>query len=104
VTDPDWKQIREIVLHRDGRCLNCGAVIGLDPHHIKSRGSGGTDDEENLITLCMWCHDQAHRGFVVVNRRMTRTKAEKNKIPVYWGDRLRLYFRGLVEQQYKKEA
>lgn len=52
---------------RDGVCLyglstgeNCSA--GLDPHHIKSVGSGGKDAVENLITLCRKHHDDAQEN------------------------------------------
>lgn len=50
-------EIRERVLERDsfrcsGRFLGgeCSAV--LDVHHILPRDEGGTDDEDNLLTLC----------------------------------------------------
>ena len=38
----------------------------LDVHHIKSRGMGGSSDlaihsPDNLITLCRYHHDCAHR-------------------------------------------
>jgi predicted restriction endonuclease len=52
---------------RDGVCLwgletqePCSG--GLDPHHIRSKGAGGQDVPENLITLCREHHDAAHRG------------------------------------------
>src|SRR4029079_19327108 len=28
----------------------------LTPHHLKFRSMGGGDDEENLASLCVWCH------------------------------------------------
>lgn len=30
-------------------------------HHIIFRSQGGTHDLENLISLCRFCHDTAHR-------------------------------------------
>jgi len=30
------------------------------PHHIKSRGAGGDDVEENLIALCLPHHAECH--------------------------------------------
>ena len=47
---------------RSGRCEVCGALCENGPHHIDSRGSGGSDVEENLIQLCMKCHTLAHNG------------------------------------------
>jgi hypothetical protein len=34
----------------------------LTPHHIVYRSQGGTDDLDNLVTLCMKCHDDVHGG------------------------------------------
>jgi 5-methylcytosine-specific restriction endonuclease McrA len=34
----------------------------VDPHHIKSRGSGGGDTRLNLIGLCRECHNKVHNG------------------------------------------
>ena len=35
-------------------------VTGM-PHHIKSRGSGGSDEDENLLSLCMEDHNKIHK-------------------------------------------
>lgn len=32
----------------------------IDPHHIKTRGSGGDDVDENLANLCRWHHRCIH--------------------------------------------
>jgi 5-methylcytosine-specific restriction endonuclease McrA len=31
-------------------------------HHIRTKGSGGGDTEDNLICLCVVCHARAHSG------------------------------------------
>jgi 5-methylcytosine-specific restriction endonuclease McrA len=46
------------------RCQVCGSSWMPQIHHIKSRGSGGDDVPENLICLCVACHDKAHRGMI----------------------------------------
>lgn len=53
---------REAVLNRDGyTCQICGAKhTRLEVHHITYRSKGGTDDEDNLITLCESCHKKIH--------------------------------------------
>jgi hypothetical protein len=46
----------------------------LDPHHIKSRGSGGGDIEENVILLCRRHHTLAHAGKIsksILYKRLT---------------------------------
>jgi hypothetical protein len=58
------------VLSRDGRCLVCGAELEqetLNPHHISTRGAGGSDGPDNGIALCTWCHDDAHRGYTEID-------------------------------------
>lgn len=38
-------------------------------HHVKSRGSGGTDDPWNMMSLCFKCHELIHRGISKMNKR-----------------------------------
>ena len=33
----------------------------MEVHHIKSLIDGGTNDEDNLVTLCFECHEEWHR-------------------------------------------
>jgi len=40
-------------------CLVCNR-LGVDLHHVKSRGSGGSDESFNLMPLCRWHHSQLH--------------------------------------------
>ena len=61
-TRTEWKQIRLEVLDRDGnKCQQCGFNgKGLHIHHIKRKRYGGTEELENLITLCHVCHMKTH--------------------------------------------
>lgn len=34
----------------------------LEVHHIIYRSNGGSDDEDNLVTLCHTCHSDLHHG------------------------------------------
>ena len=43
-------------------------------HHVKFRSNGGTDDEENLITLCEDCHKGVHAGTVVLSKKPKKSK------------------------------
>ena len=71
---------REAVLHRDNyTCQCCGKKnCRLEVHHIKFRSNGGTDDEENLITLCKECHDGVHAGTVELNKKPKKSKNLKH--------------------------
>lgn len=45
---------------KSGRCANCGAVDGLEIHHIVPLSKGGTNTKTNIVTLCWKCHAAAH--------------------------------------------
>jgi hypothetical protein len=62
---------REAVLHRDNyTCQICGKKHArLEVHHIIFRSQGGTDDENNLITLCEDCHSGIHNGKIVLTKK-----------------------------------
>lgn len=40
-----------------GRCQLCGTKKDLELHHIRGRGKGLTDNPQNCIMLCDYCHD-----------------------------------------------
>ena len=67
---------REAILHRDNyTCQCCGKKnCRLEVHHVKFKSDGGTDDEENLITLCEDCHKGVHAGTIVLNKKPKKSK------------------------------
>ena len=56
-----WEEAKRQALLRDyHRCQYCGQHDGLDVHHRRARGMGGTQTKDrlsNLVTLCRRCHD-----------------------------------------------
>lgn len=55
-----WSNLRKKILLRDGnKCTECGKDSNLHAHHIVPKSIGGTDYEDNLITLCNSCHRKA---------------------------------------------
>jgi RNA-directed DNA polymerase len=56
-------QVRLIVRRRDNyTCQSCGkSGTSLQVHHAKPREHGGTDELDNLITLCTQCHYGTHK-------------------------------------------
>jgi len=60
--DPaSYETLRQQVLRRDGwRCQSCGTMSNLEVHHKRFRSHSGRDSEENLITLCVGCHEEMH--------------------------------------------
>ncbi len=57
---------KAFVLDRDKyTCQHCKGKKKnnrLEVHHIIFRRNGGSDEQENLITLCKTCHDGLHKG------------------------------------------
>lgn len=57
-------QLRQQVFEADRRrCRLCGVSEGravLHAHHVVYRSEGGPDALENLLTLCLECHDTVH--------------------------------------------
>jgi group II intron reverse transcriptase/maturase len=55
-----WTKQRARAMRRDkGTCQHCGIDCKtMDVHHIIPREQGGTDDLDNLITLCRECHSK----------------------------------------------
>lgn len=70
-----WSSRREAILNRDGyACQICSKKhTRLEVHHIIFRSQGGTDDEDNLITLCEDCHVGIHNGKIVLNKKSKKT-------------------------------
>jgi len=51
------------VLRRDGwRCQVCGSKQNLQVHHKQLRSQQGPDNDSNLITLCVDCHEGLHQS------------------------------------------
>lgn len=63
-TYPDnWPQIREMILDRDDHCCQeedgfCNGPLQI--HHIVPLSKGGTNELDNLITLCHYHHAKKH--------------------------------------------
>jgi len=58
----NWDEISHNIRAMDGfRCRQCGdSSSELNVHHITPLSAGGSNDPENLITLCKFCHAQQH--------------------------------------------
>lgn len=55
-------------LDRDNyTCQYCGAKnTRLEVHHVVFKSQGGSDDLDNLVTLCESCHHNLHKGKVTL--------------------------------------
>lgn len=52
-----YTKVREL---DNNRCVNCGSFNGVQTHHIILRSQGGLTTEDNLICLCVTCHNKVH--------------------------------------------
>lgn len=63
---------KAMVLNRDGYTCQCckgkRKDSKLEVHHIVFRSQGGSDEEENLITLCHTCHKELHDGKIKLSK------------------------------------
>lgn len=58
----EYKTNRKRALVRDGfQCRLCNSVNNLTVDHFIPLARGGTNDLENLWTLCQPCHDKKTR-------------------------------------------
>lgn len=72
---PFWKDISSQCKARDGRCKKCGSRQRLQAHHVFYPSDWFDTTLEHLITLCHFCHKEAHG----INRKHHRKR--RNKIP-----------------------
>jgi CO dehydrogenase/acetyl-CoA synthase alpha subunit len=57
------KRVRKEALRRDNyECIECGKNENLNVHHVIPISEGGEDSLNNVITLCIDCHIEAHEG------------------------------------------
>lgn len=69
-TNYGFANTKAFVLDRDNHtCQHCKGKSKdsrLHAHHIVFRSKGGSDEAENLTTLCKTCHDRLHEGSIAL--------------------------------------
>ena len=94
-TNYGFANSREHALCRDKyTCQICKAKnTRLEVHHIKYRSQGGTDDLDNLITLCADCHKKVHDGKLSTNKK-------PKKLPNFSDATIMSILRSILLKQY----
>jgi len=65
LTGVEWKNIQELIFERDGyKCSQCNLNNNIVVHHIVHKSDRGSDNEDNLITLCSKCHSKVHNEYI----------------------------------------
>ena len=73
------KKNKKLINEKKHNCEYCGKKnCWTNKHHIKSKGSGGDDTENNLIELCGVCHVKAHSGAISKEDLYKIVKRRKN--------------------------
>lgn len=62
---------KKLLKDKKGICEICGKKGQTEKHHIKTKGSGGNDTEENLIEVCRKCHTKIHTGEIKVSKGLS---------------------------------
>lgn len=92
-----YLKLRSQILLRDNfRCQEkgCSYYKHLEVHHIIPRSKGGSDDPENLITLCQRCHDKKHgRHRKQENHRFKHSRRNRRKKRNRWINKNKQKFR-----------
>jgi len=61
-TNPSVSDVFTLCLERDNRtCQDCDSKDNLEVHHILPVSQGGTNDLDNLKTVCFDCHRNNYR-------------------------------------------
>ncbi len=59
-----WRKVRNLVMARNPFCEQCKSegryTLATEIHHIKPLAEGGTNDLDNLMSLCRSCHAKIH--------------------------------------------
>lgn len=86
-----WRKIRKAALYRDmGLCVHCRSrgdiTVATEVDHIVRKADGGTDDLDNLQSLCRPCHEAK----TAVENGGKDMACDANGIPInanpYWGE------------------
>lgn len=76
----DYYNTKAFVLHRNNyKCQCCKGKSKdkrLHVHHIVWRKNGGSNHQDNLITVCRTCHDLIHKGKIELNLKGHKTKTK----------------------------
>lgn len=100
----DKKAMLKVKCWAKGKCEYCNSYVPfIDPHHIKTRGSGGHDIEENLIGVCRKCHQKAEgvikpAQFLAIAIKDNRPKRIREKYKGWTIEKLKQEIRCIYEQ------
>lgn len=88
-TGPSAVTVVKVRRRDGGHCVLCAETYGLQTHHRRPRGLGGSSWSginlpSNLLTLCRMHHDyiESHRQWALDNGLLVRQSKDPARIPV----------------------
>jgi 5-methylcytosine-specific restriction endonuclease McrA len=84
----ELKACHAIVDARDGRqCRVCQARVGgigmleaVHHHHLVFRSKGGSNQPDNILSLCVRCHHALHNGEIALSGDANARAAESGRL------------------------
>lgn len=62
-----YEHNKRLMYERDNwHCRHCNTSFSLTPHHVVFQSQGGTDDLNNLLCLCIRCHNAVHDRLLLI--------------------------------------
>lgn len=58
-------------------CGICGYRGFTEDHHIQSKSLGGSNKKFNKVHLCGNCHNEVHRGLIILEGKFMTTEGMK---------------------------
>ena len=58
-----YEQKQRLFKLQNGECFACESICwlsGMERHHVELRCLGGSDEDWNIVLICLECHDIAH--------------------------------------------
>lgn len=89
------RAVKEAVYQRDnGCCVLCGSPYGLPNAHYIARSQGGLGIEQNVVTLCEWCHREYDQTYKRKSMRADLRAYLQSKYPG-WDEKELIYRKGM---------
>lgn len=88
------QKVKRRVWERDGhQCILCGSIYAMPNAHYISRSQGGLGIEQNIVTLCLSCHDLYDNS---CHRKQLRQEIKDYLMQKYpeWDESQLIYMKG----------
>lgn len=72
------QKVKKTVWERDNhQCIICGSPYAMPNSHYISRAKGGLGIEQNVVTMCLECHNAYDNGYNKEKKEYIKDKTKK---------------------------